>query len=108
MIWLTQIAVAILAALGGGGVVGAWFTHRRELPKVKAEVRVMDWQRFQKEIDRLDKKIAAQDLRIEELESEVATCHETKELQTIQLAKQENEIAELTSRLVVQERSHNG
>lgn len=68
----------------------------------------MDWKRFQDEIARLDAKITAQDKRITELEVEVATCHETKESQSFQLAKQEREIQELRSRLAVHERTQNG
>jgi len=104
---LHEVAIALIAAIGGGGALGAWFTHRRDLPKARAEARNMDWARFQNEIARLDAKITAQDARITELEREVATCHETKEAQAFELAKQEREIEELRSRLIIQEGSHN-
>jgi chromosome segregation ATPase len=110
-----QLVLGIGVALAGGGLFGAWFTHNRDLPKARAEARNMDWLRFQTEIDRLDKKVAAQDtkidnqeMRIAELEHEVATCHITKEQQAIQLAKQESEISELQHRLCLAERSTNG
>lgn len=105
---LHELIIGVAVALASGGVLGAWFTHRRNLPKARAEARNMDWARFQTEIARLDAKITAQDKRISELEIEVATCHETKETQAFQLAKQEREIQDLRSRLATHERTANG
>jgi septal ring factor EnvC (AmiA/AmiB activator) len=102
-----EMIIGVAVALASGGLLGAWFTHSRDLPKARAEARNMDWQRFQTEIARLDAKITAQDKRITELEVEVANCHETKEAQALQLANQEREIQELRARLVVQERDYN-
>lgn len=105
---LHELIIGVAVALASGGVLGAWFTHRRDLPKARAEARNMDWQRFQNEIARLDAKITAQDKRITELEVEVATCHETKEHQALQLAKQESEIEDLRACLAKHERAGNG
>jgi septal ring factor EnvC (AmiA/AmiB activator) len=112
---LHELIIGVAVALGSGGLLGAWFTHTRDLPKARAEARNMDWQRFQTEITRLDKKIGEQDdkldsqeKRIEELETEVATCHITKEIQALQLAKQESEIGDLRKRLAKHERAQNG
>lgn len=116
---LHELIIGVCVALASGsvhaGVLGAWFTHRRDLPKARAEARNMDWQRFQSEIARLDKKVAAQDVkiddqekRIEELEREVATCHITKDEQASQLAKNEAEITKLRQRLARHERAQNG
>lgn len=105
---IQELIIGVAVALASGGLLGAWFTHSRDLPKARAEARNMDWQRFQTEIARLDAKISAQDKRISELEVEVATCHETKELQATQIAHQESEIEELRSRLAIQERASNG
>jgi septal ring factor EnvC (AmiA/AmiB activator) len=102
------MAVSAAVALGGGGLLGAWFQHRRDLPKARAEARNMDWLRFQGEIARLDRKIELQDKRIADLEAEISACHESKDEQASQLAKQEREIVELRQRLVIQESSHNG
>lgn len=105
---LHELIIGVCVALASGGVLGAWFTHKRDLPKARAEARNMDWQRFQTEIARLDRKLEAQDKRIEELEREVATCHETKESQALQLNKQESEISALRARLAKHERATNG
>lgn len=101
---LHELIIGVAVALASGGVLGAWFTHKRDLPKARAEARNMDWQRFQTEIARLDKKIVAQDekiaaqeKRIEELEREVASCHEIKEGQSIRIAHLEQQLDERTS-----------
>lgn len=101
------VIAAILTALAGGGGVGAWFTYKRDLPKARSEARNMDWKRFQNEIARLDSKIEAQDKRITELETEVATCHETKEQQAIQIAHQQEEINKLRKAVARGERRRN-
>lgn len=97
---------ALLTALGSGGLLGAWFTHTRELPQIRAKTLNMDWERFQNEIARLDDKIISQETRIAELEREVATCHISKEQQSLVIAKQNFTIAELELRLTKQELSN--
>lgn len=90
---LAQVLLPLFLALAGGGLLGAWFTHRRELPKARAEARNMDWVRFQGEIARLDKKIAAletqnatQEAEISLLQREVNECHASKNELTIKVA----------------------
>jgi len=76
----------VIIPLAGGGLVGAVLENRRnaaksaaEADKTKAETVNMDWSRFQAEIARLDKKGAAQDDRIEQLEKDVRECHEERD-----------------------------
>lgn len=59
-----QLTAAVLAALGTGGIFGAWLSYRRLAPKSKAEAREItaaakdkDWARFQREIGRLVKRL---------------------------------------------------
>ena len=90
---LHELIIGVVVAIASGGLLGAWFTHNRELPKARAEARNMDWQRFQNEIARLDRKLEAQEKRIEELEREVANCHEVKEAQAYRIEHLEQELA---------------
>ena len=76
--WLTP-TLALLSTLAAGGLIGTILTHRRLAPKSEAETHDMDWKRFQREIARLDQKVAAQSERIDELEREVRQCHDEKE-----------------------------
>lgn len=66
-----------LLVLIGGGAFGVWLLHRREMPKAKAAAQLTqseaddrDWGRFQKEIGRLEERIARQDDEIENLRND--------------------------------------
>lgn len=61
--YLPQIAQLIMGIVGGG-VLGTWLTHKRLGPKSTAEARQItaaaidkDWARFEREIDRLVKRV---------------------------------------------------
>lgn len=61
--WLPLLSSVLLSILGGG-LLGAWLTHVRLGPKSKAEARDItaaaqdkDWNRFQREIGRLVKRV---------------------------------------------------
>ena len=60
----------------------AFVTVRATRPKISAEVRSLDWGRFEREIDRLDRKIAAQEVEIAALKADRdarAVVSETRE-----------------------------
>jgi predicted nucleic acid-binding Zn-ribbon protein len=83
--WFTVIGNALLP-LAGGGLLGVVLENRRSAAKAEAEAtrttaetKDMEWARFQREIERLDKKSAAQDHRIDQLEKEVRECHEERD-----------------------------
>jgi hypothetical protein len=61
--YLPQIAQMAMGIVGGG-VLGTWLTHKRLGPKSTAEARQItaaaidkDWARFEREIDRLVKRV---------------------------------------------------
>lgn len=61
--WLPLLSSVLLSILGGG-LLGTWLTHVRLGPKSKAEARDItaaaidkDWTRFQREINRLVKRV---------------------------------------------------
>lgn len=84
---IVQLILAVIAALSSGGVIGAYLTHRRRAPISEAESVNMNWERFQKEINRLDAKVAAQSSRIDTLEREVRDCHRDKAEQAAEMMK---------------------
>lgn len=86
--WLTP-ALALLSSLAAGGLIGTVLTHRRLAPKSEAETHDMDWNRFQREIARLDAKVAAQGIRIDELETEIRQCHAEKEELNVKIIRME-------------------
>lgn len=110
---LMQVVIPLIVTLLGGSALGAWFTHRRELPKARAEARNMDWVRFQGEIARLDKKIealqvqnGAQEAELSLMKREVEDCHQRKdemigivEAQNVRIAAQDVKIQNLKAEL---------
>lgn len=77
----------LVATLLGGGLIGVVFLHRRELPKALAAARKTDAETGRLAAETDDLKIAALerqlgrlDERVEMLESEIAECHQDRDL----------------------------
>lgn len=79
---LTLIGTIVTSVLGGG-LFGSWLTHKRLAPKSSAEAKSItaaaqdqDWQRFQREIDRLVKRCEAAEEKAEKALQRAHTCEE--------------------------------
>jgi chromosome segregation ATPase len=94
-----NLILNLVTFLIGGGALGIWLMHRREMPKaqaaankitsdaalVKSEAADRDWDRFHAEIARLEE-------RVEKAESRAAGCEEREREVRTRLAHAEDEI----------------
>lgn len=86
--WPTWVIAALTASLSAlGAIFIGMLVHLRERVKIaadadktEAEAKDIHWQRFEREIDRLAK-------RVETLETEVRECHRDKRAVEIELAQ---------------------
>ena len=89
MEWLETVIAPVLSALVGGGIVTAWFVHRREGLKVAAETAQLNWTLLNNEIERQAQKITAQDLHIAEIEKAHRDCERRQSALEAKIAKLE-------------------
>lgn len=80
--WLVP-ALTLLTVLAGGGLCGAWWTHKRLAPKSKAEAKEItaaamdrDWTRFHREIDRLVKRLELSEGQADKALNDLHRCEE--------------------------------
>jgi hypothetical protein len=91
--WLPYIASATVSILGGG-FLGSWLTHKRLGPKSKAEARSItaaaidkDWARFQREIDRLVRRLEDAETKAERAVQKAHECEERESILKQRLAE---------------------
>lgn len=95
--WLIP-ALSLLTVLAGGGLCGAWWTHKRLAPKSKAEAREItaaamdrDWTRFHREIDRLVKRLEMSETQTDKAERKadqaIAALHQCEERESLLKAR---------------------
>lgn len=83
---LLTAAAALIAGLAGG-----WFARPKvaaDAGKATAEAVKLDWDRFQKEIKRLEDKIAAQDEKLDRQEAEIENLKHDREERSDELIKE--------------------
>lgn len=79
--WVTPLASVIAAILSGGGIAKLLVARQEgekvaaETDSIEANVTDLNWQRFQREINRLVKRVEALEGRCRDLEGEVRECH---------------------------------
>ena len=80
--YIPQILQLVMGIIGGG-VLGTWLTHKRLGPKSTAEAKAItaaaidkDWARFEREIDRLVKRLEASENAAEQAIRGQRECEE--------------------------------
>jgi hypothetical protein len=93
--YVPQILQLIMGIIGGG-VLGTWLTHKRLGPKSTAEAREItaaaidkDWARFEREIDRLVKRLEASENAAEQAIRGQRECEEREMALKARLVKLE-------------------
>lgn len=85
-LWATILASLLTAALSGGGVARFLLVRRdgekiaAETDSIEATVTDLNWKRFQREIERLTKRVEAGEKRISELEDHLSICQRERAL----------------------------
>lgn len=79
--WLASLVSSSLLSILGGGLLGVWLTNRRLWPKTTAEARSItaaaaekDWLRFEREINRLVKRLEEAEDRATRAEAATREC----------------------------------
>lgn len=80
---LVPIVASLLASALTGGVISAWLVNHRLTPKSRAEARQItsaamdqDWQRFEREINRLVKRLEEAEARATSAEARARECED--------------------------------
>lgn len=116
MPWWATILSSLITGLAGGGITKL-LLHRREGERVAAEtdsieanVTDINWKRFQREIERLDKRVRALEAECAELRSQHHECERQRvalEAENIRLRSAQDmrgEIRQRAAQIVAAER----